>query len=299
MIKCPNCGSKNMDGTLFCEDCIWDLSGVPSTPDDAAPMAADEPPIALIPGKSMLADDVEVGDIPMARPVSMLADPLPEARPPTMLPAGTGLAKPATNLGKAPTNLGKAPTNLGAPPAKAPTNLGGTNLAKPATNLGAPLAKAPTNLGGAPPAKAPTNLGGAPPAKAPTNLGSAPPAKAPTNLAGAPVRFSTLANPPRLVVVRGQKAKKEYPLYDGQNFIGRFSDTPVDIDLTELEATDKVWGSRQHAMVSWVNGDLFIEDMKSANGTFVNRNRLAPGEKLPLKNGDYIQTGTVLFQVKC
>jgi len=103
---------------------------------------------------------------------------------------------------------------------------------------------------------------------------------------------------PRLVVIRGLRTDVEYPLYDGPNFIGRFGDSPVDIDLVDQEAADNPRASRQHACLTYENGAMFLQDLGSANGTFINRIRVTPSEKRPLKNGDYIQTGTVLFQVK-
>jgi len=113
-------------------------------------------------------------------------------------------------------------------------------------------------------------------------------------------RVSTLApeERPKLVVVTGLKTAAEYPIYDGDNFIGRNDEKPADIDLTDQEPTDKIRTSRQHASILWENGQMFITDLNSANGTFVNRQKLTPNERKPLRNGDYIQTGTVLFQVK-
>jgi hypothetical protein len=103
----------------------------------------------------------------------------------------------------------------------------------------------------------------------------------------------------KLVVVRGLKTDVEFPVYEGQNFIGRHDESPVDIDITDQEAEDNPWSSRQHACVHFEGNGLFVEDLKSVNGTFVNKVKLTPGEKTPLKNGDFIQTGTVMFRVKC
>jgi pSer/pThr/pTyr-binding forkhead associated (FHA) protein len=102
----------------------------------------------------------------------------------------------------------------------------------------------------------------------------------------------------KLVVVRGLKTDMEYPIYEGQNFIGRHDESPVDVDITDQESDESPQSSRQHACVYYENGGLLIEDLKSVNGTFVNRVKLNPGEKSPLKNGDFIQTGTVMFRVK-
>lgn len=127
---------------------------------------------------------------------------------------------------------------------------------------------------------------------------SAPAAPAPP--AVAPVADDKLApgTQPRLIVMRGLKINTEYPLYDGHNFIGRADEKPVDIDLEDQEPPDRVWSSRQHAVITFDNGSLVIEDLNSSNGTFVNRTRIHPGQKLTLRVNDVIQIGTVQMKVK-
>jgi FHA domain-containing protein len=102
---------------------------------------------------------------------------------------------------------------------------------------------------------------------------------------------------PRLIVLRGLKRNVEYPLYEGHNFIGRADEKPVDIDLDDQEPPDRVWSSRQHALVTFEQGKLVIEDLNSANGTFVNRVRIYPGQKRDLAVGDVLQVGTVQMKV--
>lgn len=101
----------------------------------------------------------------------------------------------------------------------------------------------------------------------------------------------------RLVVVRGAKPNTEYRLYEGQNMIGRADEKPVDIDLEIQESADRIWSSRQHAVITWDSGSFFIEDLKSSNGTFVNRNRIQPGHRQPLHANDIIQVGEVQLKV--
>ena len=125
----------------------------------------------------------------------------------------------------------------------------------------------------------------------------AAPAAAPAAAAPAAAALPAGAEP-RLLVMRGQKRNVEYPIYEGLNFIGRADEKPVDIDLEDQEPPDRVWCSRQHACISLENGELAIEDLNSANGSFVNRSRLTPHQKCALKNGDYLQTGSVMFQVR-
>jgi pSer/pThr/pTyr-binding forkhead associated (FHA) protein len=89
----------------------------------------------------------------------------------------------------------------------------------------------------------------------------------------------------------------EYPIYEGPNFIGRADEKPVDIDLDDQEPPDRVWTSRQHACISFEAGLLSIEDLNSANGTYVNRTRVYPGPRRPLAVNDIIQIGTVQLKV--
>jgi len=103
---------------------------------------------------------------------------------------------------------------------------------------------------------------------------------------------------PKLVVLRGLKVNAEYPIYEGQNFIGRTDDKPVDIDLEDQEPPDRIWSSRQHACINFDNGKMEIEDLNSSNGTFVNRTRVYPGQKRLLNVNDVVQIGTVQMRVK-
>jgi hypothetical protein len=139
------------------------------------------------------------------------------------------------------------------------------------------------------PAAEPAPAAEAPPTVAAPELSTAPAAPPPSALApGAE---------PRLLVLRGQKRNVEYPLYEGHNFIGRADEKPVDIDLEDQEPPDRVWSSRQHALISLENGQLSIEDLNSSNGTFVNRSKIYPAQPVPLKPNDVIQIGTVQLKV--
>lgn len=117
-----------------------------------------------------------------------------------------------------------------------------------------------------------------------------------------PVLTDTASHPaaatqPRLVVVRGLRINAEYPIYPGDNFIGRTDEKPVDIDLETQEAPDRIWCSRQHAKIVSEQNNLTIEDLGSQNGTFVNRARIYPGQVRPLNQGDVVQIGTVQMKV--
>jgi pSer/pThr/pTyr-binding forkhead associated (FHA) protein len=135
-------------------------------------------------------------------------------------------------------------------------------------------------------------VGGAAPAAA-----AAAPAGAPAGDAAPPQKLPAGAQP-KLVVLRGLKINVEYPVYEGNNFVGRADEKPVDIDLDDQEPPDRVWSSRQHCLITYENSELWVEDLNSANGTFVNRTRVYPGQKRGLNVGDVLQVGTVQLKVK-
>ncbi|MBV9125245.1 MAG: FHA domain-containing protein, partial [Planctomycetes bacterium] len=87
-------------------------------------------------------------------------------------------------------------------------------------------------------------------------------------------------------------------IYEGLNFIGRADEKPMDIDLEDQEPPDRIWSSRQHALIHFEEGKLEIEDLNSSNGTFVNRAKIYPGQKRGLNPNDVIQIGTVQLKVR-
>jgi FHA domain len=136
----------------------------------------------------------------------------------------------------------------------------------------------------------------APVAKEPAAPAAAPPPP-PAPAPSAPAAALSPDAQPRLVVLRGLKRNVEYPIYEGHNFIGRADEKPVDIDLDDQEPPDRVWSSRQHALITFEEGKLLVEDLNSANGTFVNRVRIYPGQKRELAVGDVLQVGTVQMKL--
>ncbi len=65
----------------------------------------------------------------------------------------------------------------------------------------------------------------------------------------------------------------------------------VDLDLTPFGAAG-LGVSRQHARLSWLPEGFVIEDLRSHNGTSLNRYRLSPGQAFPVTNGDRIRLGS-------
>lgn len=56
--------------------------------------------------------------------------------------------------------------------------------------------------------------------------------------------------------------------------------------------------SRRHAILSYQQNIYTIEDLGSANGTFINGRRLSPQTPTPLSNGDELTCGTLLMRLE-
>jgi pSer/pThr/pTyr-binding forkhead associated (FHA) protein len=54
--------------------------------------------------------------------------------------------------------------------------------------------------------------------------------------------------------------------------------------------------SAQHAHLSYHNGQWYVQDAGSSNGTYVNG--LPAGDPLPIKEGDKLYIGNIAFQIK-
>jgi hypothetical protein len=90
------------------------------------------------------------------------------------------------------------------------------------------------------------------------------------------------------------------PLAERNEFtLGRATDgQPVlpDVDLAPYQAyTHGV--SRLHAVIKRGVDDIFLMDLESANGTFINGKRLEPNEEHTLANGDVVALGGLKIQV--
>ncbi len=295
MLKCPFCYFENEDGALFCEQCKSDLSGVVSTP-RSAPAHAEPVHAELIP---QLAEPVHDEAVPLlAEPIPVLAEEVPVLHEPIPV-----LAEEVPMLAEhVPVLAEHVPVLVETlpPPPPAPV------VVQPPPPPPAPVVAKPAPPP-APPQPAPVVVQAPPPpppppVPVPAVAPAAPVAAAPAPPAPAPVAAPPAAGlppgaQPKLVVLRGQKRNAEYPIFEGQNFLGRADEKPVDIDLEDQEPPERVWCSRQHALITFENNLLAIEDLNSANGTFVNRAKIYPGQPKPLAINDIIQIGNVQMKV--
>ncbi len=90
----------------------------------------------------------------------------------------------------------------------------------------------------------------------------------------------------------------EVPLIKAVN-IGRLDPASAsfpDIDLTNDGGLAK-GVSRRHAKITRRGSEVFIEDLGSINGTFLNRERLPPYLPRMLKSGDELRLGKLVLRV--
>jgi hypothetical protein len=263
MVKCPFCGFANEDGALFCEQCKSDISNVapaPSVPPSPhpTPMPESVPPAADAPAMAAIVEDAPI-----------VAEVVPVA-PAEEEPIAAAIVEdePVAPIETEPA-IAAAVEEKPAPATSETASQAPPDISPFAAAVGAVASPTP------------------PPATTPAAM----PAGGTPIPAGAQVK---------LVVQRGLKVGEEYNVFAGENYVGRADEKPVDIDLTFQEPEDRVWCSRQHALLVFDDaaGTLTIEDLNSSNGTFVNRERVYPGQPRQLFVGNTIQIGTVHLRVK-
>ena len=59
--------------------------------------------------------------------------------------------------------------------------------------------------------------------------------------------------------------------------------------------TDDQFISGMHAELVWRNGETFVVDKNSTNGTFVNDQKLSPGSEMIVNNGDRVKFGATTY----
>ncbi|VTS03199.1 SpoIIE family protein phosphatase [Tuwongella immobilis] len=98
---------------------------------------------------------------------------------------------------------------------------------------------------------------------------------------------------PKLIVIKspnGAATGMSFDLLPGQPEVtlGRIEECQIVIPDGSV--------SRKHALVSYVNGNHFITDLRSRNGTFVNNSKIDPDSRIALKHEDKIRICDFLFR---
>ena len=90
----------------------------------------------------------------------------------------------------------------------------------------------------------------------------------------------------------------EQILFDNQAelILGRLHEDEIpDIDL-EPHGGKKAGVSRQHGRLMYQDGQWYIEDLDSTNGTYLNGVQLPPNQPTNINPGDYLRLGTLELQ---
>jgi hypothetical protein len=293
MIRCNHCGTNNLDGSEYCDECGTKLT----TAEEPSPRQQYAPPapqfitqVAPPPPPSFTKDSVAPKPAtPYAPPPP--AHPSPGKAPPTDPSVGS--------QSKGPDHIRERSPNRPADPVLKPAASSPAPAAPPAPTP-APTFPAPPNVTEAEAPK--IQAGGQAPSptgafNGQTNaLRAASDSAAKRRTAGGEKSRQSLNA--KLIIQRGGKVGKEFPINGSEALIGRWdADGGIfpDVDLDQDDPEAKV--SRRHARIQFLNDQYFVEDLGSTNGTFVNRGpRLAPGAKQPLKNGDEIIVGKTFLK---
>jgi hypothetical protein len=99
-----------------------------------------------------------------------------------------------------------------------------------------------------------------------------------------------------LVLAVQNGARFELPLVS-EVVVGRLDASRAiypDVDLTDEDGLEQGI-SRRHARITHRENEVFIEDLNSLNGTFLNAKRLVAELPYPVKDGDQIQLGRLVM----
>jgi len=93
---------------------------------------------------------------------------------------------------------------------------------------------------------------------------------------------------PRLYVLEGPMKGHTFDLEKSSIFLGRSSDNDIQIEDGAI--------SRTHLKIFRIGEMLFIEDLKSTNGTFINGELVVPGEGFEVGEEDTISLGNSVIR---
>lgn len=179
-----------------------------------------------------------------------------------------------------------APMGPGVPPVVAPPP------AIPAMRPPGPVPSAgPVPTMGAPGMVAPPMMVAPPPMISPGGIAAPPPAV--PMVMGGPAQPRVLVG--FLVTFQNDPAGSFWPIYSGKMLMGRASgDSSIDIPLQDASASSR--HASIHADPS--TGQAYVEDDGSRNGTFLNEQRLAQGERRQMRDNDRLRLGSTTFVIK-
>ncbi len=89
--------------------------------------------------------------------------------------------------------------------------------------------------------------------------------------------------------VDGNGPVRQVPILDTPFRIGRRSNLPLTLPCEAV--------SKEHAEITEMDGALYVRDLQSTNGTYLNGERVQASQPLKLNEGDIVQFATVVFRV--
>ena len=271
---CPQCGSQQPDGAAFCDQCGAALGGLASGQPPVPSPGAAVPPQPSMAGPTV-CPSCGVPVIPGEAFCNNCGTPLSAVTP------GVGTSPPS-------------PVPVPPPPVSAPPPPVPGASAQVCPRCGAPVepGSAFCDMCGAPlTASAPSITPGSP-FPPPPPVHPAPPPPPPYTY---PPVYPTAGAVSGRLIVQGTNAVLPFPPGKSEILLGRedpVSNVFPDIDLTP-HGGDEGGVSRRHARIFAQGNQLFIEDLNSTNYTYVNQQKLTPGQPHPLKDGDEIRLGKV------
>ncbi|MHC5544692.1 FHA domain-containing protein, partial [Singulisphaera rosea] len=100
-----------------------------------------------------------------------------------------------------------------------------------------------------------------------------------------------------LEVIRGRDTGHTYALAPGEMVLGNALNGTPGLDLGRHEGDGPRKMAARQASLRRSEQGLALQDLESPGGTFVNRQRLLPGQSRTLQLGDVIQLGSVQLKV--
>lgn len=100
-----------------------------------------------------------------------------------------------------------------------------------------------------------------------------------------------------LEVVRGREIGRAFAIEGSETVLGNTLNGSKGIDLGTQESESPRRMAARQAMVERTASGLSLRDLDSPGGTFVNRQRILPGQTRPLVPDDLIQLGSVQLRV--
>jgi len=98
-----------------------------------------------------------------------------------------------------------------------------------------------------------------------------------------------------LVTFQNDPGGSFWPIHSGRTQLGRSgSDGGVDVPIPDGSTSSR--HATVHADPS--TGQAFVDDDNSRNGTFLNEQKLVPGDRRQLRDNDRLRLGSTTFVVK-